>query len=150
MTWVDDVWEFQDACDVPQPERPATLSMDRLHMRLNLIAEEFLELLHACGANTFAVDAASDAIFEAIDSARGDGQDLVEMADAIGDLSYVGIGLGLEAGIPIDDVWIAIQDSNMRKIGPDGKVYRRADGKVAKPPGWIGPHVAEIIAEASK
>lgn len=54
------------------------------------------------------------------------------------DCIVVCIGFLLSLGIDPDKAWAAVHAANMRKV-IDGKVYRRPDGQIGKPPGWYGP-----------
>ncbi|WP_063023866.1 hypothetical protein [Nocardia niwae] len=48
--------------------------------------------------------------------------------------------------IPLDEVWQAVNDSNMAKL-VDGKVVRReSDNKILKPEGWTAPDIAGVLA----
>src|SRR5699024_11474493 len=76
-------------------------------------------------------------------------RDVVETADAIGDLVYVLYGMALECGIPIADVLAEIQDSNLSKLGADGRPLLREDGKVLKGPGYRRPDIARVLREHS-
>lgn len=71
--------------------------------------------------------------------------DLTEMADALGDLLYVTYGTAVEAGIPINRIFQEIHRSNMTKVPADGKIRRRADGKVLKPVTWEPPRLKPIL-----
>jgi predicted HAD superfamily Cof-like phosphohydrolase len=57
-------------------------------------------------------------------------------------------GLALMFGIPMNEVWNAVQQTNMAKF-PDGEVLRNEHGKVIKPEGWEPPDIKAII-EAAK
>lgn len=70
--------------------------------------------------------------------------DSVELLDGLIDLAVVTIGAIHSLGVDPDEVWDIIYRANMRKI-VDGRVYRRPDGQIGKPPGWYGPDV-ELIA----
>ena len=48
------------------------------------------------------------------------------------DLVYVVVGTLIERGIPFNEVFAALQQSNMTKVGPDGQVTKREDGKILK------------------
>jgi predicted HAD superfamily Cof-like phosphohydrolase len=50
-------------------------------------------------------------------------EDLVEIADALGDLLYVVFGCAIAYGIPIDTIFNEVHRSNMTKVklGPTGK-----------------------------
>ena len=63
-------------------------------------------------------------------------EDLVEVADAIGDLLYVVYGAALTFGIPVAEVFTEVHRSNMTKLDDDGQPVVRADGKVMKGPNF--------------
>jgi predicted HAD superfamily Cof-like phosphohydrolase len=100
---------------------------ERIDLRVNLIVEEVTKELLPAIAN----------------------RDLVETADAIVDSIYVLIGAALEFGIPVAEVWAAVQSANMAKAveQPNGtfKVIKRADSKILKPEGWTPPDVKAIL-----
>lgn len=73
--------------------------------------------------------------------------DLVEVADALGDILYILCGTLLKHGLEhkIDEVFREIQRSNMSKLGADGKPIYREDGKVMKGPNYFKPNIASIL-----
>ena len=73
--------------------------------------------------------------------------DMVEIADALGDMLYILCGTILEHGMQykIEEVFEAIQKSNMSKLGEDGKPIYREDGKVLKGPNYFKPSIADVI-----
>ena len=78
--------------------------------------------------------------FEELKAAHKD-FDVVEVADACGDLIWVILGLCNTVGINIHPVWHEITASNLSKT-VNGNVIRRADGKILKPDGWEPPNLA--------
>jgi predicted HAD superfamily Cof-like phosphohydrolase len=58
---------------------------------------------------------------------------------------YVAYGTALVHGIDLDEVIAEIHRSNMTKLGPDGRVARRADGKVLKGEHYRAPDVAAVL-----
>ena len=68
--------------------------------------------------------------------------DVVEIADALGDMLYILCGTILEHGLQhkIEEVFDEIQRSNMSKLGEDGKPIYREDGKVMKGPNYFKPN----------
>ncbi len=78
--------------------------------------------------------------------AANDG-DLVEVADALGDMLYILCGTIIEHGMQdkIEEVFNEIQRSNMSKLGADGKPIYREDGKVLKGPNYFKPNIKEIL-----
>jgi len=91
-------------------------------LRLDLIEEELDELHYAI-----------------------DNKDMVEIADALGDLLYVVYGAGHAFGIDLDECFKEIHASNMSKLGPDGKPIKREDGKVLKPDTFFPPDLKKIL-----
>ena len=73
--------------------------------------------------------------------------DEVETFDAILDIIVVCIGYGLSRGWPMGEGWQEVMESNLAKIGPDGFVKRRADGKILKPEGWQAPDLKRVLAD---
>lgn len=73
--------------------------------------------------------------------------DMVEVADALGDMLYILCGTILEHGMQekIEEVFIEIQRSNMSKLGADGRPVYREDGKVLKGPDYFKPNIANIL-----
>lgn len=73
--------------------------------------------------------------------------DIVEIADALGDMLYILCGTILEHGLQhkIEEVFDEIQRSNMSKLGPDGNPIYREDGKVMKGPNYFKPDFSHIL-----
>jgi predicted HAD superfamily Cof-like phosphohydrolase len=73
--------------------------------------------------------------------------DIVEIADALGDMLYILCGTIIEHGLQhkIEEVFEEIQRSNMSKLGEDGKPIYREDGKVMKGPNYFKPNFEEIL-----
>lgn len=117
------LYECPDETDLGVAKNLSNMSDDRLKLRLELIEEEYRrELIPA-------VEARNE----------------VEVADALGDLIYVVTGFALEAGIDLNAVIAEIQASNMTKLGEDGRVVRREDGKVLKGAGYVKPDIAAVL-----
>ena len=74
-------------------------------------------------------------------------KDLIEVADALGDMLYILCGTIITHGMQdvIDEVFEEIQQSNMSKLGNDGKPIYRKDGKVLKGPNYFRPNIAKIL-----
>lgn len=71
-------------------------------------------------------------------------QDPVEVVDALGDILYVAYGCALDAGVDVDAAFARIHESNMAKLGPDGRPIKDEHGKVRKPDGWEPPWLADL------
>jgi predicted HAD superfamily Cof-like phosphohydrolase len=74
--------------------------------------------------------------------------DLVEVADALGDMLYILCGTIIEHGLQdkIEAVFAEIQRSNMSKLGADGQPIYREDGKVMKGPNYSPPDLARVLS----
>ena len=83
---------------------------------------------------------------EYIEAARNN--DIVEVADALGDMLYILCGTIIEHGMSdiIEDVFDEIQKSNMSKLGSDGKPIYREDGKVMKGPNYFKPNFSKFFS----
>ena len=78
---------------------------------------------------------------EAIDS-----KDIKEVADALTDILYVTYGAGHAFGINLDKCFEEVQNSNMSKLGPDGKPIYNDKGKVMKGPNYFKPDLNKFVA----
>ena len=138
----DQVKEFHEAFGVPCVDKPCVPEDATVTLRLKLIAEEFCELLEACGCKTGAL---KEDIYDHIEL-REDGLNLEEFADACGDLDYVVEGARLAFGIDGEPIAAAIHAANMAKLG--GPI--RSDGKRLKPPGWSPPDIrGELVKQGA-
>lgn len=119
------VHEFHSAFKLNIQEKPTVaISNERKQLRFELMKEENEEYLEAAKNN-----------------------DLVEVADALGDMLYILCGTIIEHGMQnkIEEVFNEIQRSNMSKLGEDGKPIYREDGKVLKGPNYFKPNIKSIL-----
>ena len=72
-------------------------------------------------------------------------QHLVGIADALTDILYVTDGAGHAFGINLDECFEEVHESNMSKLGPDGKPIYREDGKVMKGPDYREPDLRKVL-----
>lgn len=70
---------------------------------------------------------------------------LDRLAHELADVVYVAYGTALVHGIDLDAVIAEVHRSNMTKLGPDGRVSRRADGKVLKGDHYEIPDVSGVL-----
>lgn len=70
---------------------------------------------------------------------------LDKLAHELADVVYVAYGTALVHGIDLDQVIAEIHRANMSKIGPDGQISRRADGKVLKGEHYRAPDVSSVL-----
>ena len=71
--------------------------------------------------------------------------DLKEVADALTDILYVTYGAGHAFGINLDKCFEEVQQSNMSKLGDDGKPIYNDAGKVMKGPKYFMPDLNKFI-----
>ena len=119
------VKKFHQAFGVKISNKPTLeLSKDILKLRHSLMEEENNEYLKAV-----------------------EEKNLIEVADALGDMLYILCGPSLTHGFQnlIEDIFDEIQSSNMSKLGDDGKPIYRNDGKVLKGPNYKKPNIKKII-----
>jgi predicted HAD superfamily Cof-like phosphohydrolase len=118
------VTEFHSAFKLNMNDKPIADIGKRNELRFNLMKEENEEYLEAANNN-----------------------DLVEVADALGDMLYILCGTIIEHGMQdkIEEVFNEIQRSNMSKLGEDGNPIYREDGKVLKGPNYFKPNIASIL-----
>ena len=116
------VEDFMEAMGQEVNAIPTFPEAEIQRLRLDLIEEELDELHYAI-----------------------DNKDMVEIADALGDLLYVVYGAGHAFGIDLDECFKEIHASNMSKLGPDGKPIKREDGKVLKPDTFFPPDLKTIL-----
>ena len=74
-----------------------------------------------------------------------DEKDLLEVADALTDILYVTYGAGHAFGINLDMCFDEVQNSNMSKLGEDGKPIYNEAGKVMKGPSYFKPDLSKYI-----
>ena len=72
-------------------------------------------------------------------------KDLLEVADALTDILYVTYGAGHAFGINLDKCFEEVQNSNMSKLGIDGKPIYNESGKVMKGPKYFKPNLTKFI-----
>ena len=72
-------------------------------------------------------------------------KDLKEVADALTDILYVTYGAGHAFGINLDKCFEEVQNSNMSKLGLDGKPIYNEKGKVMKGPKYFEPNLRKFI-----
>jgi predicted HAD superfamily Cof-like phosphohydrolase len=119
------VAQFHEAFGIESADQPTVnIPQQTIFLRHNLMKEENEEYLEAAQNN-----------------------DMVEVADALGDMLYILCGTILSHGMQhkITEVFNEIQRSNMSKLGADGKPIYREDGKVLKGPNYFKPMIANIL-----
>jgi predicted HAD superfamily Cof-like phosphohydrolase len=118
------VEDFHNAFLVENNKEPSLISEDQFILRHGLMAEENEEYLEACWE-----------------------EDIIKIADALGDQLYILLGTMLKHGLQfkIAKVFDEIHQSNMSKLDHDGKPIFREDGKILKGPRYFKPNISKIL-----
>ena len=124
MTNFDKVGTFMKTFGQEVKDKPSLGTTKINDLRVSLIEEELTELKEAMKNN-----------------------DLVEVADALTDILYVTYGAGHAFGINLDECFNEVQNSNMSKLGEDGKPIYNENGKVMKGPKYFKPNLNKIIKQ---
>ena len=122
MTNFTKVKNFMNKFGQEVKEIPSLSSNKINNLRVNLIREELFELEEAIKNN-----------------------DLLEVADALTDILYVTYGAGHAFGIDLDKCFEEVQNSNMSKLGEDGKPIYNEAGKVMKGPNYFKPDLSKYL-----
>jgi predicted HAD superfamily Cof-like phosphohydrolase len=139
VTPAEMVREFHETYACYIADKPDLGDAELRHLRFALVWEEVLELAEALGLAPFSVNLRD---IEWIDAYE---PDLVETADAFADIKYVIYGGELSFGIPGDAVMQEVHESNMSKLGEDGKPIYRHDGKILKGPNFFKPDLKKVL-----
>ena len=123
MTNFEKVKTFMETFGQEVKSKPSFSSEKINDLRYNLIKEELDELKLAI-----------------------DGKNLLEVADALTDILYVTYGAGHAFGINLDDCFNEVQNSNMSKLGTDGKPIYNEAGKVMKGPNYYKPDLSKFVS----
>lgn len=112
--------EFHEACGYRHSPRPSVEDDEKRALWSQLFREEADELMAAI-----------------------ERRDLVGVADGLGDVIYVTLGAALAFGIPIEEVFEQVHESNMSKVHTG--VTAREDGKIMRGPDYRSPQLAELL-----
>ena len=122
---IDAVTKFHEVYKIPFENNPSKdISDSSVELRHRLMSEENEEYLKAAKNS-----------------------DLIEIADALGDMLYILCGTIITHGLQdkIEEVFDEIQRSNMSKLDEDGEPIYREDGKVMKGPNYFRPDIKSIL-----
>ena len=122
MTNFEKVGVFMKTFGQEVKNKPSFSTEKINQLRISLIQEELDELKEAITNN-----------------------DLLEVADALTDLLYVTYGAGHAFGIDLDKCFDEVQNSNMSKLGEDGKPIYNELGKVMKGPNYFKPDLSKFV-----
>lgn len=127
MTNYEKVKEFHRLFGLRIGDNPVFPDDEERALRIRLLKEEYEEYLDGEEKN-----------------------DLAEVADGLTDMLYIIYGTMVSYGIPADDIFSAIHQNNLTKLGPDGKPIIREDGKVLKPEGYKKFDAAKFLKKVGK
>ena len=122
MTNFEKVGLFMSTFGQEVKTRPSLSSEKINNLRISLIKEELEEFKQAIKNN-----------------------DLKETIDALTDILYVTYGAGHAFGVDLDKCFDEVQNSNMSKLGEDGKPIYNDAGKVMKGPNYFKPNLSKFI-----
>ena len=123
MTNFERVKKFMETFGQETKEKASFPDDKIISLRYDLIEEELSELKEAM-----------------------DKKDIKEVADALTDILYVTYGAGHAFGIDLDKCFEEVQNSNMSKLGSDGKPIYNDKGKVMKGPKYFKPDLGKFVA----
>lgn len=129
------VKEFHQTYGQPVKESIAPVPRELAQQRLRLIMEEHEEVL----VELRKIIANADKDRERQEEAQ------ILLAKELADLLYVVHGTAVSFGINLPAVMRAVHESNMSKLGADGKPIYREDGKVLKGPNYFEPDVKACL-----
>lgn len=123
--WIEEVRAFQKIFELKQEDKTKLLLL-----RYKLVNEEIGEF-----------NAALNAMLVAPDSA----EPRVELLDAIADSIVVLIGTANALGMDLDTAMRRVFESNLTKLGEDGRPFYNSDGKVMKGPNFVPPDLRDLV-----
>lgn len=116
--------------------------LDVLRLRMSLLREELREVEEEAGN-------IEDVIYQGIIEGDVSKEDLKRVKAALlkelCDLQYVLSGFVVTFGLPFDEAFNRVHESNMSKLGPEGKPIYREDGKVLKGPNYKKPDLSDLV-----
>ena len=115
--------EFREAYQIV-----SSISRPSRGRQQNLIVEEFKEFLQAEGMLY-------------LSSSEHKENALKELADIV----YVCYQYAVNMGWDLDEAMHRVHESNMSKLGEDGKPIYRDDGKVLKGPNYAPPNLEDLV-----
>lgn len=111
----------------------APYSVNLLKLRQRLINEEVSEL-----------NAEMDTLINELETTGNvDNEVKLKMFKELADVQYVLSGMAVSLGIPLEEVFRRVHESNMSKL-VDGKPLKRADGKFLKGPNYKKPDLSDL------
>lgn len=131
--------EFHEAFGHPVRVKPQVIpTKAEAILAFDLIAEELRELGEALFGESSTVSICHN--FDAMAYRPN----LTAVADAVGDLDVVVNGAGIRHGLDMERLSKAVSQSNMSKLGADGRPMYHPNGKIAKGPGFVEPDLSWV------
>lgn len=115
------------------------LNSSQIELRFNLIKEEFTEAAEELA--TLAMQSDHNATDE------GKIRTKVRLTKELADMLYVIYGTAVALGLPLEEAYKEVHRSNMSKLGPNGEVLRREDGKVLKGPNYEEANIEQFFSK---
>lgn len=126
MTLFQQANQFREAFELS-----SELSQSVFSLQQRLIHEEFLEVTEAC----------------TISKTKGHNEkNSIALLKELADLVFVCYQMAAYMGWDLDEAMDRVFESNMSKLGKDGKPVRREDGKVLKGPNYQPPNLSDLVA----
>ena len=132
------VKQFHEVMNLPVN---SPFNVELLKLRKKLILEETQELIAE--------------LDDAIEQLQTDSRTVLRptfenMCKEMSDVQYALSGLAVSFGLPIEEAFDATHDSNMSKLGNDGKPVYREDGKITKGPNYHKPDLSHLTQDTRK
>jgi len=119
---------FKHAIDAPWTSTLLELRMKLIREESDEVKEEFVNMI--------------------MDLERGKSVSLVQRANILKelcDLQYVLSGTAVALGLDLEVAFNRVHRSNMSKLGDDGKVVYREDGKIIKGDNYKPPNLEDLV-----
>jgi predicted HAD superfamily Cof-like phosphohydrolase len=130
------VANFHRAFSVRRSDGTPQSTFELLRTRIDLITEEFSETAEAI-----------DDLLWRTEEEQWPAEGWGHLAKELADLLYVTLGTAELLGIPMSKTFAAVHESNMSKLGADGRPILRADGKVLKGPNYRPADLSLVVDE---
>lgn len=108
-------------------------TLEKVEHQLTLIEEEADELWHEVNQ----IDSSGFLFQKDIDKER--------LTKELCDLIYVCYDFAIALELPVNEAFSRVHQSNMSKLGEDGKPVYREDGKVLKGPNYQKPDLSDLF-----
>jgi NTP pyrophosphatase (non-canonical NTP hydrolase) len=128
MSLIEQAREFREAFDFSNDFSVAGFGLQK-----RLINEEYYEVMSAC---------------DECDAKQFNIGSKIELLKELGDLVFVCYQMAAYLDLDLDEAMRRVFESNMSKLGDNGKPLRREDGKVLKGPNYQPPDLSDLVIDA--